>query len=73
MVFQYCPAPSKTACLLILPYRFTSDLENIEQEDRAEPLHAQILQDISSCKVVMLFLFFLFLLNQVLDGMSTTF
>ncbi len=23
-----------------------SDLENIEQEDRAEPLHAQILQDI---------------------------
>ncbi len=23
-----------------------SDLENIEQEDRAEPLHARILQDI---------------------------
>ncbi len=33
-----------------------SDLENIEQEDRAEPLHAQILQDI---KVLMLLLFFL--------------
>ncbi len=32
----------------VLPYQFKpdSDPENIEQEDRAEPLHAQILQDI---------------------------
>ncbi len=42
-----------------------SDLENIEQEDRAEPLHAWILQD----KVVILLL--LLWLYHVLDRMST--
>ncbi len=26
--------------------QINSDLENIEQEDRAEPLHARIMQDI---------------------------
>ncbi len=43
--------------------------ENIEHEDRAEPLHARILQDI---KVETLLCFFFFWLNHVLYGISTT-
>ncbi len=34
-----------------------SDLENIEQEDCAEPLHARILQDILSGNVIVVVLF----------------
>ncbi len=43
-----------------------ADLQNIEQEDRADPLHARILQDI---KVVMLLLF---LAKSHFRWMSTT-
>ncbi len=53
---------TKAASLSILLYP-----ENIEHEDRADPLHARILQDI---KVETLLFFFG--LNHVLYGISTT-
>ncbi len=40
---RYCPAPYQNINL---------DLENIEQEDCAEPLHARILQDIKVVKLL---------------------
>ncbi len=52
----------------ILPYKFVldSDPENIEQEDRAEPLHMA-----RQIKVVILLLLFV-LLKHILDRISTT-
>ncbi len=53
-------SPCKNSMVSILPYQFRP--ENIEQEDRAEPLHARILQDILKCslwvKLLLLLLFF---------------
>ncbi len=37
------PLPKQQVCQYC---HINSDLENIEQEDQAEPLHARILQDI---------------------------
>ncbi len=47
--------------------QINSDLENIEQEDRAEPLHARIMQDILKWYCCCCFW-----LNHDLDRMSTT-
>ncbi len=45
-----CDCRTDEDCVSVLPRQFEpdSDPENIEQEDRAEPLHARILQDINN-------------------------
>ncbi len=47
-LFSIASPLARTVSSSILPYQFEpdSDPEDIEQEGRAEPLHAQILQDI---------------------------
>ncbi len=46
MCCDWLAVPVRCNCAPCQNSKFISDLENIEQEDRAEPLHARILQDI---------------------------